>query len=124
MFYSPKTRFFSAQMIRPIYLVMVMVLLSGLSQAGKVRIPPANADPAPPNRAKPIKPANAKVVMITELFRHGGRYPTHDMFGESDIHQHKGQLTATGMRQHYNLGKAIRQKYPQLFSRQYKAGQS
>jgi hypothetical protein len=111
-------------MIRPVYLVVVMVLLAGLGQAGIVRVPSANAVAAPPKSTKPIKPANAKVVMIAELFRHGARYPTLDMLGETDVRENLGQLTATGMRQHYNLGKAIRNKYPQLFSHQYKKSQS
>jgi hypothetical protein len=75
-------------MLRPIHLIMVIVLLAGLGQAIKVRIPSANSVAPPPNRAKPIKPANVKVVMIAELFRHGARYPTRDMLGESEIHQH------------------------------------
>lgn len=91
---------------------MVIVLLAGLGQAGIVRVPTANAVGAPSISAKPIKPANAKVVMIAELFRHGARYPTHDMLGETDVRENLGQLTGTGMRQHYNLGKAIRNKYP------------
>jgi hypothetical protein len=72
-------------MIRPVYLVVVMVLLAGLGKAGIVRVPTTNAVAAPPKSTKPIKPANAKVVMIAELFRHGARYPTLDMLGETDV---------------------------------------
>ena len=57
--------------------------------------------------------------MIAELFRHGARWTLYDIFKESDVQKNNGMLSPTGMRQHYNLGKAVRKNYPQLFDQEY-----
>lgn len=55
-------------------------------------------------------------VMVNILFRHGARAP---LDGSLNFDWAKklgfGNLTAVGMRQHYNLGSRIRQLYPQIF---------
>lgn len=57
--------------------------------------------------------------MIAELFRHGARWTLYDIFKESDVEKNNGMLSPTGMRQHYNLGKAVRKNYPYLFDQNY-----
>jgi lysosomal acid phosphatase len=64
-------------------------------------------------------PLNPKVIMIAELFRHGARWTLYDIFNESDVEKNNGMLSPTGMRQHYNLGKAVRENYPDLFDENY-----
>ena len=64
----------------------------------------------------PLSEINSKTVMIAELFRHGARYQTENTFNEPEVEKNLGMLSATGMRQHYVLGKAIRKAYPDLFS--------
>lgn len=64
-------------------------------------------------------PTSPNVVMIAELFRHGARWTLYNIFKEEDIDKNNGMLSPTGMRQHYNLGKAVRKTYPQLFDQEY-----
>ena len=52
-----------------------------------------------------------KMVYMSELFRHGARYPTHDIWDGKDTKQFRGKLLAMGMRQHYNLGSYLRKDY-------------
>jgi len=61
--------------------------------------------------------------MIAELYRHGARWTIHNIFNEPEIEQNAGMLNAAGMRQHYNLGKAIKHNYPFLFDRSYNHNQ-
>ena len=67
----------------------------------------------------PLEDISPKTVMISELFRHGARYTLFNLFNETKIEENNGQLTSTGMREHYILGKAVRKSYPQLFSDVY-----
>ena len=67
----------------------------------------------------PLEDINPQTVMISELFRHGARYTLHNVFNETEIEANIGQLSASGMREHYILGKAIRKAYPNLFSDVY-----
>ena len=57
--------------------------------------------------------------MISELFRHGARYTLYNLFNETEVEENNGQLSASGMREHYILGKAVRKAYPGLFSDVY-----
>jgi len=55
---------------------------------------------------------------VIEIFRHGARGPNNDydpQWPQSEL----GQLTKTGMVEHYNLGKAIAEKYPHLVASGY-----
>jgi len=61
--------------------------------------------------------------MIAELYRHGARWTIYNIFNEPEIEQNAGMLNAAGMRQHYNLGKAIKHNYPFLFDRYYNHNQ-
>jgi hypothetical protein len=54
-----------------------------------------------------------KLVYLSEVFRHGARYPTHDIYDGKDTKPYHGQLIGTGMRQHYLLGSYLRQDYLQ-----------
>lgn len=57
-----------------------------------------------------------ETVLIVELWRHGARTPGHDNLKEAYVSQlGTGQLTPNGMRQHFNLGYALRKRYPALF---------
>jgi hypothetical protein len=60
-----------------------------------------------------------KVLFIAELFRHGARYPTRNIFNDPVITANMGELSATGMRQQYLLGKAVKATYPEVFSKVY-----
>jgi hypothetical protein len=60
-----------------------------------------------------------KVLFIAELFRHGARYPTKNIFEDPLITANMGELSATGMRQQYLLGKAVKATYPEVFSKVY-----
>lgn len=62
---------------------------------------------------------DVKPIFIAEIFRHGSRYPTRDLFNESVVKNNVGQLLPTGMQQHYRLGKAIKKTYLHLFSKKY-----
>ena len=54
---------------------------------------------------------HGKMVYMSELFRHGARYPTHDIWDGKETKQFRGQLLAMGMRQQYNLGSYLRKDY-------------
>lgn len=67
---------------------------------------------------QPVKasPAEYEPIMIVELFRHGARSTMYNIFNETSItKQGLGELTPTGMRQHYNLGILVKNQYPTLF---------
>ena len=52
-----------------------------------------------------------KMVYMTEVFRHGARYPTHDIWDGKETKPFHGQLISMGMRQHYLLGTYLRKDY-------------
>lgn len=52
-----------------------------------------------------------KLVYLTELYRHGARYPVNDLYDGNQTKAYHGQLTGIGMRQHYLLGSYLRKDY-------------
>ena len=67
-----------------------------------------------------------KFFFQTKLFRHGDRspvmsYPSDPYKDESNWEQYGGfgQLTQTGMSQHYNFGRFIRERYGSFLSKMY-----
>jgi hypothetical protein len=60
----------------------------------------------------PILTLAETTKLIIELFRHGIRESASSTFDNQGIYE--GQLTATGMRQHYLLGGALALRYPHL----------
>uniref|UniRef100_A0A0E9RDN0 Lysosomal acid phosphatase n=1 Tax=Anguilla anguilla TaxID=7936 RepID=A0A0E9RDN0_ANGAN len=64
-----------------------------------------------------------KLKFVTLLYRHGDRspvkaYPT-DPYQESAWPQGFGQLSQDGMRQHFELGQALRQRYNGFLNESY-----
>ncbi len=53
--------------------------------------------------------------LVVELFRHGIRTPGSDIFTDRWKDYGLGELTSSGMRQHYILGAALKELYPNLF---------
>ncbi|KAG7467954.1 hypothetical protein MATL_G00137660 [Megalops atlanticus] len=67
--------------------------------------------------------AERRLKFVTVLYRHGDRspvkaYPT-DPYQESAWPQGFGQLTQDGMRQHFELGQALRQRYRGFLNETY-----
>lgn len=60
-----------------------------------------------------LSSVSPKMVYMAELFRHGARYPTHDIYDGKDTKAFRGQLIGTGMRQQYLLGSYLRKDYLQ-----------
>jgi hypothetical protein len=54
---------------------------------------------------------NPKLIYLTELFRHGARYPTTDIYDGKDTKPFHGKLTSIGMRQQYLLGSYLKRDY-------------
>lgn len=55
--------------------------------------------------------ASSKLVYLTELFRHGARYPVSDVYDGKETKAYHGQLTSIGMRQQYLLGSYLKRDY-------------
>ena len=58
-----------------------------------------------------ITSAQQSPDLVIELYRHGARTPTSNTYDPYFSNSDLGQLTPIGMRQHYVLGKAIRETY-------------
>ncbi|MCP4180962.1 MAG: histidine-type phosphatase [bacterium] len=62
--------------------------------------------------------ASEKLIFASVLFRHGDRTPTKALKNKNNIHQWKiglGELTPKGMRQEYDLGSYLRERYIKKF---------
>lgn len=71
-----------------------------------------------------LQQENSDVVMIAQMTRHGSRAPLTPIFNETWIEEVGfGELTPTGMRQHYQLGKNLRLSYSHLFNRPLKVNE-
>ena len=67
------------------------------------------------------KDPNKDVIMLVELIRHGARAPLAPISQPDWVKKTGlGELTPVGQRQHYNLGKLTRLRYPSLFSKKLK----
>ena len=55
--------------------------------------------------------AQTKLVYLSELFRHGARYPVSDIYDGKDTKPFHGRLTGVGMRQQYLLGSYLKRDY-------------
>ena len=55
--------------------------------------------------------STGKMVYLSELFRHGARYPISDMYDGKEMKHLHGILTGIGMRQHFLLGTYLRKDY-------------
>lgn len=53
----------------------------------------------------------SKMVYMAEMFRHGARYPTGDIWDGKETKPFHGLLTGVGMRQHYLLGTYLNKDY-------------
>jgi len=59
-------------------------------------------------------PVDPQPDMVVEVFRHGARGPVRDQLNTWG--KETGQLTGVGMRMHYLLGAALRDRYPTLLT--------
>ncbi|KAL4428941.1 hypothetical protein ABPG74_011137 [Tetrahymena malaccensis] len=53
----------------------------------------------------------AQLKFVLELYRHGARTPINSWYDADQQKADAGELTATGQRQHYNLGLKLREEY-------------
>lgn len=53
----------------------------------------------------------SQLLYVEELFRHGARYTVLELYDRNDSSLDEGELTGVGMRQHYNLGRYLREEY-------------
>ncbi|XP_054479777.1 lysosomal acid phosphatase [Anoplopoma fimbria] len=71
----------------------------------------------------PDASAERRLEYVTVLFRHGDRSPVKafptDPHQESDWPQGFGQLSQEGMKQHYNLGQFLRNRYQGFLNQSY-----
>lgn len=57
-------------------------------------------------------PTDSEPQMIVELWRHGARSAARDTYNQKYVRDNgPGNIIGNGMRMHYNLGRAIREKY-------------
>ena len=57
---------------------------------------------------------HAKLYSVVALISSGATYHTNDLYDGSSTKQKWGQITPVGLRQHQNLGKALRKDYVEL----------
>lgn len=55
--------------------------------------------------------ADAKLIYLYSLIRHGALYPVKQIYNGAEVKRFRGNLTAVGMRQQYNLGTYLRAMY-------------
>lgn len=57
--------------------------------------------------------AQSQLLYVANLYRHGARYPISkvDLYDYNETKANSGELSATGMRQQYNLGRYLRRDY-------------
>lgn len=60
-----------------------------------------------------------KIVMLSELFRHGSRYTMYNLFNDPFITKNQQQLDPTGMHQEYMLGKGVKNDYSPFLPESY-----
>ena len=54
-----------------------------------------------------------QLLYVANLYRHGARYPISkfELYDSKETAANSGELSASGMRQHYNLGRYLRRDY-------------
>jgi len=62
---------------------------------------------------------NSSPDLVIELFRHGARAPLHDTYAPDWYEYQLGELTTIGMREHYLIGRALADEYPDILGQPY-----
>jgi len=62
---------------------------------------------------------NSSPDLVIELFRHGARAPLHDTYAPDWYEYQLGELTPVGQREHYLIGKALADQYPDILGKAY-----
>jgi len=57
--------------------------------------------------------------LVIELFRHGARAPLHTTYAPDWYDYQLGELTTIGMREHYLIGRALADQYPDILGQNY-----
>ena len=63
--------------------------------------------------------STASPSLVVHLFRHGARAPLKDTYAKDWYSYQLGELTTIGMRQHYLLGAALADAYPDILGQPY-----
>ena len=62
---------------------------------------------------------NSSPDLVIHLFRHGARAPLHETYAPDWLPYQLGELTSVGMREHYLIGKALVDEYPDILGQPY-----
>ncbi len=51
---------------------------------------------------------SSKLLYMSNVFRHGARYPINDLYDGKQMALTRGNLTSVGLREHYLLGNYLK----------------